>query len=490
LLSCAVAADPVPAPTDGEDADAYVVYEGSEVDALLASAGGADSPVEFVRLGVSWSAADQSNLELSTSADGTTWSDWSPVEIDHTELETEASFIGRFEPSEAANYYRFRAGGIAPSFLKIDFFDRRMSEDIEGGDNDHEGDKGDVVATRFAKGNITVNSRASWGARGARCSSTHSPKKVTIHHTVTSNNSKSSVPAQLRNIQQYHQNVRGWCDIGYHFLVSKDGQLWEGRPVERVGAHVGRHNTSNVGIAFLGTHSDLAPNEVQLAAVAALIADLSARYGFDIKGTTILGHRDQKRTNCPGDALFRLIPSVIQMAEEGGTAPVPEVTDGVAVRGVAYEGAISQRIAGATIRLNGEEIVSDDNGFWEFTNVPEGTHFIEASAPGYRDSRRSVYAIGTQTWASIALQPEEVMGTAKLIGVAYYGSSGDNRIPFANISLSTGQSGQADENGYFEFSNLPAGLVTVTGSDLTYGDGETHRTLVEGETTWGSVKLE
>jgi len=73
-------------------------------------------------------------------------------------------------------------------------------------------------------GGANVNGRSVCGARAARCSSSHRPNRVTIHHTVTPTHDRLSPQARLRQIHSYHQDVRGWCDIGYHFLVSRDGQ--------------------------------------------------------------------------------------------------------------------------------------------------------------------------------------------------------------------------------------------------------------------------
>lgn len=46
----------------------------------------------------------------------------------------------------------------------------------------------------------------------------------------------------------------GWSDIGYHFLIDRDGTITEGRPIEKAGAHVRGHNQHSVGIALWGGH--------------------------------------------------------------------------------------------------------------------------------------------------------------------------------------------------------------------------------------------
>ena len=98
---------------------------------------------------------------------------------------------------------------------------------------------------------LGVRDRASWGARATRCTGLDPVKtRMAIHHTATP--SGGDPGSRLRGIQAYHMDTNGWCDIGYHFLVSLDGTLWEGRELELLGTHVAANNTGNIGISFIG----------------------------------------------------------------------------------------------------------------------------------------------------------------------------------------------------------------------------------------------
>jgi hypothetical protein len=46
-----------------------------------------------------------------------------------------------------------------------------------------------------------------------------------------------------RGIQEWHINGNGWCDIGYSFLVGGDGNVYEGRGWDEIGAHTGGFNS-------------------------------------------------------------------------------------------------------------------------------------------------------------------------------------------------------------------------------------------------------
>lgn len=52
-------------------------------------------------------------------------------------------------------------------------------------------------------------------------------------------------------IRAWHK-ARGWSDIGYHYVVLLDGTIVEGRPIEKLGAHVGGHNAGTIGAVYVG----------------------------------------------------------------------------------------------------------------------------------------------------------------------------------------------------------------------------------------------
>jgi hypothetical protein len=83
-----------------------------------------------------------------------------------------------------------------------------------------------------------ILSRASWGARAARCGNADRAKvRMAIHHTVSARTSGGSYEAVLRQTQAFHMDGRGYCDVGYHFFVTADGRVWEARNVDHVGGH-------------------------------------------------------------------------------------------------------------------------------------------------------------------------------------------------------------------------------------------------------------
>jgi hypothetical protein len=158
---------------------------------------------------------------------------------------------------------------------------------------------------------LGIVSRGQWQARATKCTTADKAKyRLAIHHTETT----SVNPAQrVRAIQAYHMDTRGWCDIGYHFLVGTDGSIYEGRPYQLLGAHTGGNNSGNIGISFIGCFNSqgceaMAPSvppAAMLESAGRLMGSLSKIEGIALSSATVKGHGDHPGANtiCPGDQL-------------------------------------------------------------------------------------------------------------------------------------------------------------------------------------------
>jgi hypothetical protein len=159
---------------------------------------------------------------------------------------------------------------------------------------------------------------------------------VIIHHTGNVNDYEcSESPHLVREIYATHAVDRAWGDIGYNFLVDRCGVIFEGRlgGVDRavVGAHTIGLNRGTAGIAAIGTYTEGVPVPKPLQeSVAKLIAwklgltgtapvararlvstNSASRFPKDssVNVPTVLGHIGAYETNCPGEALVRLLPT-------------------------------------------------------------------------------------------------------------------------------------------------------------------------------------
>ncbi len=254
--------------------------------------------------------------------------------------------------------------------------------------------------------------RSEWKAAPTRCSYLNTTKtKMAIHHTVSPNNDTVPVETRIRQFQRYHQKTKGWCDIGYHFLVSADGRLWEGRPRKFLGAHVRNHNLNNLGISFIGTFMTYTPVKTMLCAGSKMIGWAAKTYKIPLDRQRIKGHREHSgaQTTCPGDKLLAKISTMISWAKTGQCNSVTPTTG--TIQGVVFDAkdpSMKTRISGATVTLsNGKKTTTNSLGAFTFV-VPAGTYKETASKTGYKTNTRSVTVIANKTiWASIGLHKQQ-----------------------------------------------------------------------------------
>ncbi|NWQ84511.1 PGRP2 amidase, partial [Columbina picui] len=157
--------------------------------------------------------------------------------------------------------------------------------------------------------------RCMWGARPYR----GTPKPLSlplgsiyIHHTFLPGapcRSFAACARAMRAMQQFHQDTRGWDDIGYSFVVGSDGYIYQGRGWHWVGAHTKGHNSRGYGVGYVGDFSTALPDADTIALVRDELLPCAVRTGRLRHNYTLRGHRQMGDTDCPGDALFREIES-------------------------------------------------------------------------------------------------------------------------------------------------------------------------------------
>jgi N-acetylmuramoyl-L-alanine amidase len=75
--------------------------------------------------------------------------------------------------------------------------------------------------------------------------------KIYIHCTATTGDEAGDV--SVETVRRWHTSEpRNWSDIGYHYLISRDGTVHVAREIERPGAHVKGDNATSVGVVYTG----------------------------------------------------------------------------------------------------------------------------------------------------------------------------------------------------------------------------------------------
>ncbi len=117
-----------------------------------------------------------------------------------------------------------------------------------------------------------------------------------------------TINQKIAEIRRWHVNDRGWKDIGYHYVIDRDGTVGTGRPIDQIGAHVQGHNTGTIGVCLIGGHGAAATDKFedhftpeQAASLSSLIYKLRPYYGI----YKITGHNDYANKGCPG---FKVAP--------------------------------------------------------------------------------------------------------------------------------------------------------------------------------------
>ena len=162
---------------------------------------------------------------------------------------------------------------------------------------------------------VALYSREDWGARkpGPMTEQGWDAHEVFIHHTddtATWLDSLDDQKKRMRGYQDFHMNVRGWSDIGYHAVVFPDfkthsgtevpARVFQGRDRNKVPAAQEGHNSGTLAIAVVGA-ADARMSRNTRYAVEAYINWLK-REGAPLR--ELGGHRDVTATQCPGDGIY------------------------------------------------------------------------------------------------------------------------------------------------------------------------------------------
>lgn len=310
----------------------------------------------FVALGTSWIAKvghpHQVEFSVRGSADGHQWSEWYAVEIDHhAELE-ENAYSGNliFFPSDTRVFQyqvlitpnmmftnpdlrevslTFINPGITSSDDLLNFKSTapksRTGEELI---RTHKESQEDIIFS------VSYNlpeyvQRTEWGASlgltNTASRSTTTPTHLIVHHSAGHTNS-NDFAAVVRSYWTLHTtSPRNWADIGYNWLIDRNGVLYQGRAfatsgnMNVIGAHVGGRNSFTMGVCVIGDYSNTMPTATSLTQLRTVLAWKANERSIDVLGIStqageqkrnISGHQDMTATQCPGFTFYRHLPTM------------------------------------------------------------------------------------------------------------------------------------------------------------------------------------
>ena len=366
------------------------------------------APYAFGAVGAHWpaEASEEIHLAISSSADGVTWEPWRIVHRDTHRPDPDRG-PGRTDRHFAellhlpsSRHIRCKAvdhdgrSVSAPADLRLVYIDAATGPRLA--------DISPAVSA-FATTMPRVITRAQWGCNeklrlnsaGKEIWETeyYVTEKIIVHHTDTPND-KDPVE-MVRSVYQYHAVTQGWGDIGYNYLIDRNGNVYEGRygGDNVVAGHAFRYNYGSVGIALLGaftnapaptptrtptanktttattaatrtpTNTPTPPKPtvapVPTAAAQATLVQLASHkarfldtqnpsHFIDKTLQAVVGHRDVLSTSCPGDNLYPHLAS-IRKAVADLVGPPPTIT--LAIVGVEGKDATVYTNTPITVRV-------------------------------------------------------------------------------------------------------------------------------------------
>lgn len=132
-----------------------------------------------------------------------------------------------------------------------------------------------------------INVNLSFGSLSRRGAT----NKIIGHHADAFN-------CTVQDIHSWHKN-NGWSGIGYHLFIRKDGSLYQGRPLDTIGAHTLAQNEDSIGICLEGRLTKEKPTQSQINTLKEVVSYLRSIYG----NIPFKGHKDYMATDCPGSLM-------------------------------------------------------------------------------------------------------------------------------------------------------------------------------------------
>lgn len=118
---------------------------------------------------------------------------------------------------------------------------------------------------------------------------------IIIHCAAT----KPSMDIGAAEITRWHR-ARGFFTIGYHYVIRRNGDIENGRPLEQAGAHAQGHNETSIGICMVGGIDDKGKaqnnfTDAQWKTLKSLVISLVQEHG----SLKIIGHNEVANKACP-----------------------------------------------------------------------------------------------------------------------------------------------------------------------------------------------
>jgi hypothetical protein len=158
---------------------------------------------------------------------------------------------------------------------------------------------------------------------------------LTVHHTAVPARPGVKTAVKLREFQQQMQNGY-WIntpslrkqiflgDIPYHYYISAQGDVAEGRELEFAAYSNAQYRTpiaNHITVTLEGNFQTQKPSEEQVSALIELLTMLAKEHAVPLNHISY--HAAVAQTDCPGQNLIQKWPDIVEALKSNGVADAP-----------------------------------------------------------------------------------------------------------------------------------------------------------------------
>ena len=152
--------------------------------------------------------------------------------------------------------------------------------------------------------------REQWGSKPQAMGEQwhHQPNRLVVHHAGVVWKEDSDPVAKVKNLQSWGQREKGWPDLPYHYLISPDGRVFQGREERfRPQSNTDYDLEGVINVQLFGDFNQQKVTPEQRKSLVETLTFLCLRHG--IAPSKITGHRQEApgQTTCPGEDLDAIV---------------------------------------------------------------------------------------------------------------------------------------------------------------------------------------
>ena len=124
------------------------------------------------------------------------------------------------------------------------------------------------------------------------------PNRIIWHHTADSSNAPQATKVNIYHKSRHFPISSLGYYGGYHYLIERDGTIFQYREETEIGAHDKGENYGSIGICFAGNFNFEQPTKEQEETAAELAEEIILKWSIPL--SRIEPHRWNDTTDCPG----------------------------------------------------------------------------------------------------------------------------------------------------------------------------------------------